>query len=187
MDLDRIYESFSRWPDGLILRGDEGIEHVFSELYVVQGEIRMSYLRLKVLEILLYLSRMDPDVYQDKHVYFQRTLVEKIYCIKRDLCAQPACHPTLRELAEKYEISETAMKKCFKAVYGDSIYAFLKKHRLLSSCALLLESDKSITEVSMDMGYENPSKYIAAFKKQFGITPAKFRKNRQKNPVEAEK
>lgn len=187
VDLDRIYESFSRWPDGLILRGDEGIEHVFSELYVVQGEIRMSYLRLKVLEILLYLSRMDPDVYQDKHVYFQRTLVEKIYCIKRDLCAQPACHPTLRELAEKYEISETAMKKCFKAVYGDSIYAFLKKHRLLSSCALLLESDKSITEVSMDMGYENPSKYIAAFKKQFGITPAKFRKNRQKNPREAEK
>ena len=186
VDLAELYDSFSRWPDGLIMRGDEGIEHVFSELYVVQGKVRMSYLRLKVLELLLYLSRIDPEGYQDKHTYFQRTLVEKIHCIKRELCEQPARHPTLRELAEKYEISETAMKKCFKAVYGDSIYAFLKKHRLLSSCALLLRSDKSITEVSMDMGYENPSKYIAAFKKQFGVTPAKFRKSRQKNTIESE-
>ncbi len=180
VDLDEIYESFRQWADGLILHGDEGIVHVFSELYIVQGKIRMSYLRLKVLELLLYLSRIDPEVYQGKHIYFQRTLVEKIYCIKRDLCVHPAQHPTLRELAERYQISETAMKKCFKAVYGDSIYAFLKKYRLQASCGLLLEGDKSITEISMDVGYENPSKYIAAFKKEFGITPAKFRKNRQK-------
>ncbi len=179
IDLNQIYDNLCRCRHGFILHGDEGIEHVFDELYVVQGEFRMSYLRLKVLELLLYLSRLDPDILPGKHAYFQRTLVEKIRCIKRDLCVQPACHPTLRALSERYQISETAMKKCFKAMYGDSIYAFLKKHRLNISCSLLQDTDKSVTEISMEVGYENPSKYIAAFKKMFGVTPAKFRRDRQ--------
>ena len=175
IDLDNIYHTFCRWQDGLTLRNDEGINHLFAELYVVQDNSRMSYLRLKVLELLLYLSRLDPDIMQGDHVYFQRTLVEKVRCIKQKLCQSPSQRSTLSELAEQYQISETAMKKCFKAMYGDSIYAFLKKYRLRSSCGLLLSGTQSITEIAMEVGYENTSKYISAFKKEFGVTPAKFR------------
>ncbi|MGN1015155.1 MAG: helix-turn-helix transcriptional regulator [Butyricicoccus sp.] len=175
IDLDHIYHTFCRWRDGLTLRNDEGIRHLFAELYVVQDNSRMSYLRLKVLELLLYLSRLDPDAAQENQMYFQRSLVEKVRCIKQELYQSPSRHPTLGELAKRYQISETAMKKCFKAMYGDSIYAFLKKYRLRSSCGLLLSGNQSITEIAMEVGYENTSKYISAFKKEFGITPAKFR------------
>ncbi len=179
IDIDRIYARFSRHPDGIILRGDEGIEHLLAELYIVQDASRMSYMRLKVLELLLYISRLDTDAAHENRSYFQRTLVEKVHCIKADLCAAPSDHPTLAELAEKYRISETSMKKCFKEMYGSSIYAFLKSYRLQCSVDLLRKTSLSITEIAMESGYENTSKYIAAFKKKFGTTPAKFRSGRQ--------
>lgn len=175
IDIDAIYNSFRRWEDGMILRGDEGIEHLFAELYIVQDSSRMSYLRLKVLELLLYISRLDTDVNHGSRSYFQRNLVEKVRCIKGELCANPTHHPTLAELSARYGISETSMKKCFKEMYGNSIYSFLKSYRLHCSIDLLQNTRLSITEIAMEAGYENTSKYIAAFKKEFKITPAKFR------------
>ncbi|MDO5548276.1 MAG: helix-turn-helix transcriptional regulator [Eubacteriales bacterium] len=175
IDLDQIYRRFCQQGDDFILRGDDGIEHLFAELYVVQGTLRMSYLRLKVLELLLYLSRLDMDLSQQPHSYFQRSLVEKVRCIRQELCSTPNQYVTLSELAERYQVSESAMKRCFRAMYGDSIYSFLKKYRLQTSQTLLRSTDLNITEVAVEVGYENTSKYIAAFKKQFGITPAKYR------------
>lgn len=179
INLDQIYQTFCRWGDGRVIRGDEGIEHLFAELYVVQGDARLSYLRLKVLELLLYLSRLDTDENHGTSSYFPRSLVEKVRCMKKELCTHPDHRHTLSELAEQYQISETAMKKCFRAMYGDSIYAFVKKHRLQSSLSLLCMTQKSITEIAMDVGYENTSKYIAAFKKEFGTTPARYRKEQK--------
>jgi AraC-like DNA-binding protein len=178
IDLDGIFRRFCRQSDDFVLRGDDGIEHLFAELYVVQGTFRMSYFRLKVLELLLYLSRLEPSLpQQTTHTYFQRSLVEKVRCIRQELCEMPSRYVTLSDLAERYQLSESAMKRCFRAMYGDSIYAFLKKYRLQTSQALLRSTDWSITDIAAEVGYENTSKYIAAFKKQFGITPAKYRQS----------
>lgn len=178
IDLMQTYQRFCRQKD-FLLRSDEGIQHIFSELYTVQDACRMGYLRLKVLELLLYLSQLNLSQMQTEHPYFQRSVVEKIHQIKADLCRQPGEHRTLHQLSQQYQLPETTIKRCFKAIYGDSLYAFLKTYRLQTSSELLRTTDKSILEIALDIGYENPSKFISAFKKQFGITPAQYRKQKR--------
>jgi len=45
----------------------------------------------------------------------------------------------------------------------------------LQKSRLLLDSGRySVNEVAFQIGYQNPSHYIAAFKKKFGTTPKKY-------------
>ena len=69
------------------------------------------------------------------------------------------------------------MKSCFKRVYGDSIYSYLRAYRLQTARELLRESRAiSIAEIASRIGYENPNKFTSAFKQEFHIPPTEYRK-----------
>lgn len=89
-------------------------------------------------------------------------------------------HYTLQELSEKFEISLTSMKVCFKGVYGSSIYSYMKSYRMQAATILLRDTKDSITEIAAKMGYDNPSKFSEGFKKEFGELPSEFRKKMSK-------
>lgn len=57
-------------------------------------------------------------------------------------------HYTLQELSEKFEISLTSMKVCFKGVYGSSIYSYMKSYRMQAATILLRDTKDSITEIA---------------------------------------
>lgn len=69
------------------------------------------------------------------------------------------------------------MKKCFKGVYGDSIYAYTKKYRLQVAERLLKESTLTIGEIAAQIGYLNPNKFTSAFSDEYGMSPKVYRKN----------
>jgi AraC-like DNA-binding protein len=69
------------------------------------------------------------------------------------------------------------MKNCFRAVYGTSIYAYMKAYRMNAAAVRLRRTKDSITSVAMQMGYDNASKFSAAFKSVFGMTPAEYRRS----------
>ena len=83
---------------------------------------------------------------------------------------------TIEELSHRYLINPTTLKDVFKAVYGTSIAAHLKAHRLERAEQLLLESDASVADVARQVGYESQSKFTAAFKEQFGQLPTAYRR-----------
>ena len=68
------------------------------------------------------------------------------------------------------------MKKCFKGVYGDSVYAYMKRYRLQVAERLLKESQMTIGEIAEKIGYLNPNKFTSAFRAEYGIPPTSFRK-----------
>ncbi len=68
------------------------------------------------------------------------------------------------------------MKKKFAAVYGTSIYAYLKAYRLQEAQKKLLRTDLSVADIACAVGYENPAKFSSAFKDECGMTPAQFGK-----------
>ncbi len=68
------------------------------------------------------------------------------------------------------------MKKCFKDVYGDSIYSYQKRYRInLAANMLLQDKTKEIQEIAASLGYENPGKFSAAFRSVMGVSPAEYR------------
>lgn len=83
---------------------------------------------------------------------------------------------TIEGLCHLYPINPTTLKEVFKDVYGTSIAAHLKEHRMEKAARLLRETDASMAEVARRVGYESQSKFTAAFKDQYGCLPTMYRK-----------
>ena len=83
---------------------------------------------------------------------------------------------TIDDLCHRYPINPTTLKDVFKVVYGTSIAAHLKKHRMEKAAQLLRETDLPVAEVARQVGYESQSKFTAAFKEQYGQLPKEYRR-----------
>lgn len=55
-----------------MVRASENVRHIFSELYTVQNHIKSSYIRIKILELLLILSETDFDADKKNVFIFQK-------------------------------------------------------------------------------------------------------------------
>ena len=84
----------------------------------------------------------------------------------------------MKSIADRYGMSLTALKDCFKAVYGKPIHAFQREYKMQTATKLLVTTKLSIAEIAGMVGYENPNKFSAAFKEIIGQSPSEYRKSR---------
>ena len=77
-------------------------------------------------------------------------------------------------------MNTTTLKRCFKQVYGETIAAHMKKHRMEAAAALLVQTQDDISAIAQAVGYESQSRFTAAFKETYGQLPTEYRKERQK-------
>ena len=103
--------------------------------------------------------------------------IEVVDEIKRIILADLQVHHSIGYLAEKAGMSESRLKECFKAVVNTSLYAYLKKQRLLLAETLLAQNDKTLQQVGKLTGFKHYSNFTRDFKKHFGITPGFYRKH----------
>lgn len=93
-------------------------------------------------------------------LYFRKCHVVKVREIKEYLCENIDMKITLQEISDEFEIPLTTLKSCFKSMYGESIYAFLKDYRMENAAHLLRTTNLSVTEIALENGYENSSIYV---------------------------
>ena len=86
--------------------------------------------------------------------------------------------PTIKELAREVAMSESKLKKIFKAVYGLPPYEYFQKKRMQKARIMLLTGNYSIKDVGYTLGYANLSNFTLAFKKEFGKLPSQVVKER---------
>ena len=103
--------------------------------------------------------------------------LRKIKEIPQMLLELPFELPNLLTLAEKLFINPKKLTKGFKLVYGDTIFSYHRKFSLQRASAMLLDTEKSISEIAYEVGYSSPSNFCAAFKRQYSITPLKYRES----------
>lgn len=175
VDLERIRE-LARMQDFTIIRANQTIGHIFSELYRVPEKLRYGYIRVKVLEILLVLTGLNPEENKTDWVHFSEAQIAVIKQIHAFLVEHFNEHYTIDYLAERFEISPTVMKKCFRGVYGDSVYSYMKLYRLQVAERLLKESQLNVGEIAAQVGYLNPNKFTSAFCAEYGMPPTAYRK-----------
>lgn len=176
INLTRISE-FAGKQDFYMVRANETVQHIFSELYTVQEHIKPSYIRIKLLELLLILTEMDFDRIKNDYVYFSKSQRNCTRQIHDFIVGHIKEHYTIEELAERFEISPTAMKRCFKGMYGAPVYAYLRTYRLQIAEKLLREGNLSVGEIATEIGYTNPNKFTSAFRDEYGMTPTEYKKN----------
>lgn len=175
VDIARI-RALSMAEEFTVIRADPTIEHIFSELYRVPSPIRRGYICVKVLELLLILTELDTKNDTAKRSYFPAAQIATIKQIHAFLVEHYNEHYTIDELSKRFDISPTVMKKCFRGVYGDSVYAYMKRYRLQVAERLLKETRATVGEIALQVGYQNPNKFTSAFCAQYGIPPTAYRK-----------
>lgn len=134
-------------------------------------------MKVKMLELLLFLSDLNTAEEVLQTDYFNQNQVALIKAVASYITEDLTAHHTIEQLSQKFEISTTALKKCFRGVYGTSVYSYLRTYRLQVAKKLLLETESSVTEIASKIGYENPNKFTSAFKETYGSSPTGFRKS----------
>ena len=82
-----------------------------------------------------------------------------------------ACDLSIEEIAHYTGRSFATFKRDFKKISNLTPEKWLIKKRLEKAYELLNTGKKKVVEVSMEVGFRNPSHFSTAFKKEFGISP----------------
>lgn len=78
---------------------------------------------------------------------------------------------TVEELASKLNTSVSGFHQKFKSAVGMSPLQCQKRLRLTEARRLMLDENKSVTEASLDVGYESVSQFIRDYRKMFNASP----------------
>ncbi len=175
-------KKFCQNDNPAFLAGNEQTESIFSAFYDQPETLMLPYQKIKVLELLLYLTKMEFTP-QNKLVEYQFELTETIRKIHDRLLRHMEQRITIEELSRQYLINPTTLKNAFKSVYGTSVAAHIKEHRMRLAARMLIESNMNIAEIAQAVGYDSQSKFTTAFKAYFKVLPREYRKNKTKQNI----
>jgi AraC-like DNA-binding protein len=161
----------------VIKHASQSVEHIFKELFVLPDPYRNYLMKLKVIELLLYLM-IDTDYRENETVYFPKSSADKIKAARRFILRNIDRHITIRELSRNVGMNVTDLEKGFKHVYGHTVFAYGKQCKMQKARELLSDNTLSILDVALACGYGNAGRFANVFREAFGITPLHYRKDK---------
>ena len=75
-------------------------------------------------------------------------------------------------LSQELHVSESQIYRKIKAITGKSTAVYIRSIRLQKGKELIQSTDKTISEIAYDVGFNDPSWFSRAFKEEFGYSPS---------------
>jgi AraC-like DNA-binding protein len=175
IDLRCLRDKFCGGKPPFLLTSEKLLNQIFCPLYEVPQNDRGQFHRLKLIELLLCLGDLDISSLSERPYYY-KTQVEKIKAIERHMMENLGVAHTIEGLSSRFDFPPTSMKLCFKGVFGNSVYAYLRGQRMSTAAKQLRESNDRVADIAAAVGYENASKFSEAFRACMGKTPTEYRK-----------
>ncbi len=184
-ELDRFFETkeFGNKPlfeyalnsDSCIcFAANEMLRTIFTEMVLLPEEYSEYHRKLLVIRAVLSLL----DVKAGKNAgyrYFSGDSSNKVHAARKILGENISIDISVEKLAERVGLNRTTLQRVFKQMYGVTIFEYRTQVRMQESKNLLIDNDLPITEIAGICGYSNASKFSAAFKKRFGLTPTEWK------------
>jgi len=82
---------------------------------------------------------------------------------------------TLNDMARSLHMNPNYFCRFFKELTSQTPNQYLNYYRIESACEKLAVSDKSITEIALECGFNDVSYFVKVFKRYKGITPSNYR------------
>lgn len=101
---------------------------------------------------------------------------ERIYFARDYILNNIKNPPSLPELSRIAGINEYKLKRGFKEIFNSTVFGYLADQRMELGRQALMDKDKTVSEISYELGYSSPQHFSNSFKKKFGISPKFARK-----------
>ena len=89
----------------------------------------------------------------------------------------------IRTLARVAHVSEAHFIRTFRATFGETPHRYLQRRRVERSMFFLRESDRSVTEISCDVGFASLGTFSRTFRSIVGQSPTAYRGHADLVPV----
>ena len=164
----------------IVLRSSDTARKFFNDLYEVDFDQRLDYLRVKMPELFYRMKYAKTDSsYYDRNLV-PRTQVEIVKAVSEYITENLNGRITVKQLTSEFGISDTYLQNAFRSVYGMPVISFIRTQKMQSAAQVLIHTTRTIDEIAEEFGYENESKFSAAFKKIMGDPPGVYRKEHAK-------
>lgn len=84
----------------------------------------------------------------------------------------------VERICEEFFLSKNALYRLFAAEFGTTVGNYVLDKRVQLATRLLHDTAAPITQIAAECGFPDYNYFIRAFKKQTGLTPLQFRKNK---------
>jgi len=81
------------------------------------------------------------------------------------------------EYADRLNVSSKNLAKAVKQVYGKTITDLIQERVIFEAKSMLFKTDKSIKEIAVELGFEDPSYFSRLFKIVTTVSPEKYRES----------
>jgi len=155
--------------DFLIQKYIEGLLFYFENPSLINEDI----LILKVKEIILLLSQTQNA--EAVQLILSQLFSPATYTFKQIIEAHLFSQLTIEELAAQNNLSVSSFKREFAKLYNDTPANYIKNRKLEKAAELLVVSDRRITEIAFDCGFNDLANFTKSFSDKYSITPTNYR------------
>ncbi|WP_019414467.1 response regulator [Paenisporosarcina sp. TG20] len=107
--------------------------------------------------------------------HYDRVEVDKIHQLKQYIFGHSHEDISLDALGRKVDLSPIYISKMFKEKLGINYIDFLTECRIEKAKKLLRNPEKSLKEISYEIGYHEPNYFSKVFKKMCSVSPKEYR------------
>lgn len=110
---------------------------------------------------------------------FETEYRERINKVIKAITRDPGSVWTTQSMAGLAGISTFHFHRIFRALTGETMFAFLQRRRLLRSIELMHEGAFTLTEIALECGFDSGSSLSRAFRKHLHCSPTQYLKERK--------
>lgn len=178
IDMTALAEKYCQDMRTYIAMAEPELKNEFMTLwkrYEEAGAQADAEMKISVLQILALLLKQPVQELRQACTFYTKAQVTIAKEVREILSADLTAHYSARKLAERYAISESSLKNYFRGVYGRNISEYRNELRMKKAAELLCFTRLSVLEIAMRTGYQNQSKFAAAFKRTYAMSPREYR------------
>jgi len=175
---------YSSKIDPIILKTDNKIKKIVcetKEMHFENNTIFAVFNQVKIIETLIILYSTILHYHPIEHSTYTDAQIRVVRKIKNHLSRDIASYISLEVLSCSYGINLTTLKNCFRDMYGQPLYNWYREYKFKRAKELIKNTDYPISKIAHMVGYKSSSKFAKAFKKETGVLPSSYRKNKSKN------
>lgn len=172
----KVAHKLCKESDWFIIRSKDYIEHLFSEMYSVPCANAKGYYKIKVLELLLVLSGIDPNENRLNTYTLSGAQVELAKRAASYIADNMDSNISVAQISQEFHVSPTHLQNAFKGVFGVPVFSYIRIHKMNAAALQLVRTDKTVMEIANECGYDNASKFASAFREIMNENPLEYRK-----------